>query len=159
MAMADDIPHGLTGYRKYMCRCDVCREANNAYGRDQYAKRSAKMRPKRPTNNVTSISSARGKVSQTTQQTNSSEQRIMGVIEAAVVEETSNNPNAIEHPAMVATACAMARVLDDQKQIAQHATCSRQLTQILQMLSVGTKKKSKGRLARVTSMTSGRVAE
>jgi hypothetical protein len=83
----------------------------------------------------------------------------MGIIEAAVIEETSNLAAALDHPAMVATARAMARVLDDQKQITQHATCSRQLTQILQMLSAGTKKKSKGRLARVTSMTSGRVAE
>jgi hypothetical protein len=153
--MADNIPHGLIGYRKFKCPCDVCREANNEYGRQQYAKRSPAKKPKRPTN-VTSIGRARGKVSQTTQQ---QVPKGMGIIEAAVIEETSNLASALDHPAMVATARAMARVLDDQKQITQHATCSRQLTQILQMLSSGTKKKSKGRLARVTSMTSGRVAE
>ena len=30
------INHGLTGYRNYSCRCDVCRDAVNAYRRDYH---------------------------------------------------------------------------------------------------------------------------
>lgn len=158
----DSIPHGLTGYRKFKCKCDVCLGANRDYNNEQREKRDRaanKMKPKRPTNNVRSIGEARGgKVSQVTQQQDSGQPRAMGVMELAVLEETSGNPKAIEHPAMVQAALAMARVLDDPKQIAQYATCNRQLMHILEAFSAGTKKKSKGRLARVQSLTSGKVA-
>ena len=156
--MADNIPHGLTGYRKFKCRCEVCGDANNQYNRDNYAKRSAAKNPKRPSSNVTSIKRATGhKVSQMTQQPT---QSAIGATEATVIElEQVIASDAPQNLVLIQMARAMARILDDQKQIAQHATCSRQLHSIIQTLTAGTKKKSKGRLARVQSMTSGKVAE
>ena len=156
--MADNIPHGLTGYRKFKCHCEVCRDANNQYNRDNYAKRSAAKKPKRASN-VTSINRASGKtkVSQMTQQPI---QSAIGATEATVIElEQVIASDAPQNLVLIQMARAMARILDDQKQIAQHATCSRQLHSIIQTLTAGTKKKSKGRLARVQSMTSGKVAE
>src|SRR3954451_11788157 len=46
MSVTDDgIPHGLQGYRRFGCKCEVCMEANRKYFRDRRAgvqSRSAK---------------------------------------------------------------------------------------------------------------------
>ena len=157
--MDDNIPHGLTGYRKYKCPCEICRAANAKYSRDTRARYKAGKPRER--SNVTSINRASGRAkTQVSQMTQQEPQAVMGATEAMVVElERVIASGAPQNPLLIQMARAMARILDDQKQITQHVTCSRQLQQIIQTLTAGTKKKSKGRLARVTAMTTGKVAE
>lgn len=76
-----------------------------------------------------------------------------GPIEAAVIEECAALSLAAERPAMVMAARNMARICDDEKKSALHATANRQLTAVLNDLRGGSKKKSKGRLSRIQSMT------
>lgn len=40
----DDINHGLGGYRRRGCRCDICKEANNESHRISRLKRFARLR-------------------------------------------------------------------------------------------------------------------
>ena len=37
VAAGERIPHGVNGYANYCCRCDVCRDAANAAGRERWA--------------------------------------------------------------------------------------------------------------------------
>jgi hypothetical protein len=79
---------------------------------------------------------------------------VIGDHEQAVIDECEGLSLAVERPAMVMAARNAARIMDNPKQATLHTQASRQMVSILNDLRGNSKKKSKGRLAKVQSMTS-----
>jgi hypothetical protein len=74
-----------------------------------------------------------------------------GEVEAATIAETACY--AETRPAMVAQAKALGRIIDNESLVSMHPATSRQLQSVLTELHSATKRKAKGRLASVQSMT------
>jgi len=150
---SDDIPHGLEGYRRYGCKCVICRTANASYHR----KHRAELRKTVEVPNVTSITAKRGpgrppKVSRPIEQ-------VIGEYEQAVIDECALLEAATARITSVLGARRMAHILDDAGMQKDWPTALRQMNLIMDSLRSSEKKKQKGRLAVVSAMVSGKVAE
>jgi hypothetical protein len=78
---------------------------------------------------------------------------VIGPMEAAVIEECAGLSLAAERPAMVMAARNSAAICDDKKKATLHTQANRQMVAILNDLRGNSRKKSKGRLAKVQAMT------
>jgi hypothetical protein len=121
--------HGLSGYRKYRCRCSVCRAANAKYMRVRRAQ-------------------ARGldviKVNADGLQP--------GRVEAAVVAELAMLSAAVSRPGLCEEVRAMARVLDNPRLATSHPAAGRQLVATLERVRAASVER-KGKLALVSAMS------
>ena len=170
------IEHGtITGYGKYRCGCDPCYEAYEG-NRDR-----TKARKRSLSENVTPIRSTsmpapklkrRNGIEMLQDEANEYlaemqaeyERRHLelealyikdiGEVEQSVLDECAGLSLSEERPAMVTTACRLAHILDDPKQVALHPTTSRQLTAILNDLRGNSKKRTRSRLASVQRLVS-----
>jgi hypothetical protein len=133
--------HGIGGYRSG-CRCGVCRSAETHRKREYRARRGA-----------TLVAMSAAKPPKALEAASKTNPNGSGFVEQAVVEETTSLTKAVACPGMVANALAMARILDTDDLVGMHPQAARQLQAILCELHLGTKKKSKGRLASVQQMT------
>lgn len=166
----EGITHGRSGYARG-CGCDVCRGAEREYQqqrkamglqprngrsvRDPRSKQERQIEAKATKLRVINGGGDDDGEDDTQQSAPKRKGKAMGATEEAVVEECGALSIAVERPAMVMQARSLARILDDEKQIGLWPTTSRMLTQILNDLRGNSKKKSKGRLARVQGMTKG----
>lgn len=125
-----DIKHGLSGYRRDLCRCDVCLEANRAYMRDWRAKRRG----------LTLVVTA------------GDEPVTAGQVEAAVQRELDSLSAAGSRPGVCAGILAMARILDDPKLATTKPAAARQLNSGLQAVRASSVARG-GNLTVVASMT------
>jgi len=150
MARKMDVPHGRRGYRRG-CRCGVCRADETQRKREYRAGIPPEQR-------------AVVRLLPTTRQPAASkpkpepEAAVMGENEVAVRLQCANSLKAADQPGTVSQAITLAKILDREAFSAMHPTTSRQLQALLTSLA-GPKRKSRGRLARVQSLTSGKVAQ
>jgi hypothetical protein len=153
-------PHGtLRRYRQGGCddlrggspgagdRCDKCKLAMREFNLRERAGMSGKLKSVRGQPNSepdpeepTSIESRSRKSA--------------GAVERSVTEQLS--VYAKDEPVRVQMALSCARILDNMDRVALHATTVRQLEGIVDKLTAGKKKKSRGRLATVQNMTARR---
>jgi hypothetical protein len=138
----DDLDGGKPGTGR---RCDDCRLAMREYNQRDRAGVSRVRRKMNlvhgerqfPAGNVTSIAKTKA-----------------GPCEQAVSEQLAEF--AAEHPVRVQMALTCARILDNPDRVALHPTTVRQLETVVDKITTGQKKKSRGRLAVVQAMTARR---
>jgi hypothetical protein len=153
-------PHGTMARYRQGCvdgpgktSCDACKAANREY-QEIYKLR---LRPPRPNlvdrGNVRSISRpVSTKTSRERLNTEPAQQDIcVGSVERAVRIQLQDF--VAEHPTQVEMAVVAAKILDDPDRVVLHPTTIRQLNMIVEQLTAGKKKKSRGRLAAVQAMT------
>jgi hypothetical protein len=164
--------HGVSGYRAG-CRCITCTMAESERKRNYRAtgtgSKSGGVKAARnsqdcaDTGNVTPIrvigtgkrrTAARG----TARGRESLSEPKVGINEEAVRDQCAASARAADQPATVAQAITLSRILDNDRFAAIHANVGRQLNALMMQLD-GPKTKRKGRLAVVTTMVSGKVAE
>jgi hypothetical protein len=129
------LEHGRTRYARG-CRCGICKAAERDYQRDRYRRRRGLPveTPDQPTVvDAQPVSSRDG-----------------GVV-AAVRDELSAAPAAVERPGLTAVALALAAILDDPQHVATQPAAARQLVAVLGTLSKRTQRR--GKLAVVKLMT------
>lgn len=164
------IKHGRSGYQRG-CGCDVCVGAERDYQQERKAQglqprngQSFRATPEQKDNVVKLHSVNGGKTDETTDDIDwpgkpkdaghlGRTPRVAGAVEKATAEECEALSIAQERPGMVEQAKQLARIMDNPKQIGLWPTTSRQLTSILNDLRGNSRKKSKGRLAKVQAMT------
>ena len=138
-----DVPqHGRRGYRRG-CRCAVCRADETQRKREFRAGIPPEQR-------------AVVRLLPTTKTTRQPDPP--GENELAVREQCARSPKAADQPGTVSQAITLAKILDREEFSAMHPTTSRQLQALLTSLAAPNTK-SRGRLARVQSLTSGKVAQ
>lgn len=170
MSVTDDgIPHGLQGYRRFGCKCDICRAANRDYFRARRAKDNGRERAKKAAKDELAAkraarsaqcraASAKRQPSQDDSVKTSNAKKI-GEMEKAVVDAATKLDAAEDKPDIVMMARNMARILDNPKQVALHPSTNRQLMALMTQLrgdgspGRGGRRKSGGRLAAVQKMT------
>jgi len=143
--------HGASGYRAG-CRCVTCTLAESDRKRNYRATGNGaksvsshdNVSPIRP--NIT------GKPRKSARSAGTAPETAIGDVEAGVIDECAALPATGDRPATVWCARRMAQILDQPELITLHARASRELSNILGSLR-GPKKKSRGRLAAVASMT------
>jgi len=148
----DNIPHGLEGYRRYDCKCGVCRAANTKYGADRRARIKAEQAAP---DNVRPL--RRGKPMSTVDVLSAPEQP--GFVEQGVIDVCVNSSVAAERPDVVAQARVLARLMDTQKMEKDYTSASRQLSNLMGILCPVGKSKTKGRLVQIQKMTNRRPAQ
>lgn len=178
-----DFPHGQAGYN-HGCPCRKCCRANTEKCRKarHLAAERKKAAKEKPRDNVVQMGSRRRQFTAPLGPTESSDSRELvqgravwkprgldeiGRVEKSVIDQFSNSEVAQDLPSMVMNARTIARVLDDQRQMSQHATASRQLQSIIKELTGGTdqvKDKRKtgsraNRLGAIAGMTKVRRAQ
>ena len=152
-------PHGtIKRYRQGKClpdgsRCDECKRANAEYQRDF----KLGMNPAVASN----VSPIRGRRASAQSKAQRAQEKSgpaplvrpdpVGQVEKAVKEQLRDF--ATEHPIQVEMALVGARILDSPERVALHPTTMRQVSQIVDSLTAGKKKKARGRLAAVQDMT------
>jgi hypothetical protein len=143
--------HGTIQRYRQGCRCDECRRANTDYATSH----------KLGTNlvagdNVTSIKRRQAKTPRKHVDSNGNVGAVGGEVERAVKSQLADFTS--EFPTQVEMALVAARILDNDDRVALHPTTLRQLGAIVEGLTAGKKKKSRGRLAAVQDMTKRRSA-
>jgi hypothetical protein len=138
----DDLIGGQAGVG---ARCADCRAAINEF---QSRERVGVSHVQRK------ISLVKGKRSPSGSVTSMPTRAKGGPVEQSVSEQLSEY--AADQPVRVQMAIVCARILDNPDRVALHATTVRQLEGIVDKLTATTKKKSRGRLAIVQSMTARR---
>lgn len=114
--------------------CDPCKQANNEYFKQRHQDKNAeKLADVTPINGATPVVAD------------------IGTAEQAVIDTLSGNANALKRPDLVASARAMARLLDKELFAAQQTAAAKQLREIMAELLKGSEKK--GRLAAVRQMS------
>lgn len=168
------IKHGRSGYGRG-CGCDVCCQAEHDYQQKRKAqglqpRNGQSFRAVKDDNEATvtqmprrlhSVNST-GTEDDSGSMTAAEEKdhnRKPGRVERLTAEECEALSIAQERPGTVAQALQLARIMDNPKQIGLWPTTSRQLQSILSELRGSSKKKSKGRLARVQSLTATKVVQ
>jgi hypothetical protein len=144
-------PHGTVKRYRQGCKCDPCRAANAEY------QRCFKLGLK-PVGNVSPIRGRKPSAqaaAQRAQEKSGPSPRVrsgsVGEVERAVRGQLKDF--AADNPTQVEMAIVAAKILDNPERVALHPTTIRQLGQIVEGLTAGKKKKSRGRLAAVQSMT------
>ena len=143
-------PHGtMQRYRQGGCnpdgsRCDECKRANSDY------QANYKLGLTGSKGNVTPIK----RRSSTKPKPSAAQSDPAGAVEKSVNAQLKDFAD--EHPVQVEMALVAARILDNEDRVALHPTTLRQLGQIVETLTAGKKKKSRGRLAAVQQMTARR---
>jgi hypothetical protein len=138
--------HGtIQRYRQGKClpdgsRCDACRAANADY------QRAFQLGLVAPKSNVTSIKSRKQPAKPRAPRADK-----RGEVERAVRAQLKDF--AADNPTQVQMAIVAAQILDNPERVALHPTTIRQLGQIVEGLTAGKKKKSRGRLAAVQALT------
>lgn len=133
-------------------RCADCRDAirefqsRNRAGVSHVKKRMSLVHGKSARNNVTPMTPRDDDVAKP--------RRGGGPVEQSVREQLSEY--AIDQPVRVQMALAAARILDNPDRVALHMPATRQLEGIVEKLTAGQKKKSRGRLSVVQAMTARR---
>lgn len=153
-------PHGtLRRYRQGGCddtrggspgagdRCDKCKLAMREFNLGERAGMSGKLK------SVKTQRDAEPDPEEPTPIT-SKPRRDAGPMERSVLEQLS--PYAKDEPVRVQMAVSAARILDNDDRVALHPPTIRQLEGIVDKLTAGKKKKSRGRLAVVQNMTARR---
>jgi hypothetical protein len=151
-------PHGtLRRYRQGGCddtrggspgagdRCDKCKLAMREFNLGERAGMSGKLK---------SVKTEREPEPEEPTSIRSKPRRDAGDMERSVIEQLS--AYAKDEPVRVQMAVAAARILDNPDRVALHPPTIRQLEGIVDKLTAGKKKKSRGRLAVVQSMTARR---
>lgn len=131
MTIADK-PHGRSRYNAG-CRCGTCKTANREYARGRRSKHLRAVTS--PVPDVTAPPTEPAE----------------GAVVGAVVAQLGGLAAAEERPAMAAIALALARVLDNEAAIPQHAAAAHRLVEVLGALHKGSNRR--GRLAAVRAMT------
>jgi hypothetical protein len=142
--------HGTIQRYRQGCRCDECRRANTDYA-------TMHKLGTKPGDNVTPIkrrSPAKPQRKQADPSVNVG--AVGGEVERAVKSQLADFTS--EFPTQVEMALVAARILDNEERVALHPTTLRQLGAIVEGLTAGKKKKSRGRLAAVQEMTKRRSA-
>ena len=128
MTIADK-PHGRTRYNAG-CRCGVCKQANRDHQRRRRAKR------------LTAVPPAEG-----SDQLEFIDGRVTEAVRAQLAQTTA----AQDRPGLAAIALVLAKGLDRDDAVPQHAALAHRLTMILTTLSKSSTRR--GRLAAVRDMT------
>jgi hypothetical protein len=144
--------HGTIKRYRQGCKCQQCRDANAEY------QRAFKLGLKpAAADNVSPIrgrgrkpSSAQAKA-QCAQESSKRSTAVSGEVERAVHLQLKDFT--AEFPTQVEMALVAARILDNSELVTLHPTTLRQLGAIVESLTAGKKKKSRGRLAAVQDMT------
>ena len=129
--MSDELPHGRSRYRHHGCRCATCIEANKLYMRDLRARQRG-LTPVPP--GESPLAAAPGRVV------------------AAVQADLETFGDLTGNQALAAGALAMARILDDPRQVTTQPSAVRQLVSLLEVLRRSVAPRP-GRLAVVQDMT------
>jgi hypothetical protein len=144
-----DVPHGRRRYRRG-CRCAVCR-ADETQRKREY-------RAGIPADQRAVVSLLLPTTRRPAAASNPEPEPTMGDNEIAVRAQCESSPKAADNPGTVSQAVTLARILDRPEFAAMHPTTSRQLHALLTSLAAP-KRKSRARLTRIRSMTSGTVAQ
>lgn len=160
------VTHGRQGYRKG-CGCDVCTGTERDYQQKRKAEglqprngqsfrkvvdvKSAARAQQEAAGNVTQLHVLQGNSEPTPPPASSKE--FVGPVEASIIEECAGLSIAVERPGVVEMARCLARILDDKKSIGLWPTTSRQLQVMLNDLRGNSKRKTRGRIAKVQNMT------
>lgn len=141
--------HGTRGRYRVGCRCDPCRRAENDY-RKGLRQRNAGARLQAVPQSVPVMPLA------SSEPPVASEAQVGAVesVSAAVQREIALLAGAAEKPGMVATALAMAKILDSPVAVAQHPAAAARLVELMAILGKGGRRK-RGKLAAVREMTAG----
>lgn len=158
----DVVPHGLGGYRKFKCRCSVCRAANAGYVKDLRARAKAndEVGAKRRARRSESKDSVR----------KTGRARRIGDMEQAVIDECEGLPEDKTKATQIVAAKGLARkvdeLVDDEKAISLYNSTIKQLMATMAELRgdkldarTASKRKSGGRLATVGNLTKVRRAQ
>lgn len=145
--MAADVEHGLDRYRAG-CRCSVCREANTTYMRDyRAARRGLSKLPPQPDSPA----------SVTLLKTPSAVDDVgPGAVEQGVIDRctTGDLVSAAQRmPDLVASCRALARILDDPRQVTTMPSAHRQLMLGVARLESAAAVGRRGRLASVAALS------
>lgn len=133
---------GATRYRDG-CRCDLCRRGNAERQRTRRARDvNAHARVAANPTNVVEIKS----------KPTDPQPKTMGANEIAWLEQVELSGRAEQLPVIVSQGATLSRILDNPEMAPMHATVSRQLDALYARLQ-GPKKKSGGRLASISAMT------
>lgn len=158
------ITHGRKGYESG-CNCEVCTGAERAYQQKRKAEglqprngqSFRKVRDDEPEATVTALHVVQGNSESTPTPPAATPTPRIGPVERSIIEECSGLSIAVERPGVVEMARCLARILDDKKSIGLWPTTSRQLQVMLNDLRGNSKRKTRGRIAKVQNMT--RVAK
>lgn len=151
------ITHGRKGYEKG-CGCGVCSGAERDYQQKRKAEglqpRNGQSFRKQPDDDatVTQLHVVQGNSESARPMTATPVPRV-GPAEKAVIEECEGLSIAAERPGVVEMARCLARIMDDKKSIGLWPTTSRQLQSMLNDLRGNSKRKTRGRIAKVQNMT------
>jgi hypothetical protein len=137
--------HGTTGTYRGGCRCRRCKDAESLYQRQRRA-RNANAQARVPGSNVVAISKS------TVPPQAPEQPREPGEVEKAVREQLASMPKAAERQGEAAACIKLAALLDDVNYQALAAQNANRLHMLLASLGVA-RKKSRGRLAAIVSMT------
>ena len=130
--MSDELPHGRGRYRRRGCRCAVCMEANKLYMRELRARKRG-LTPVPPVEAPTVAEAA-------------------GPVVAAVRADIAALGDLTGYRSLAAGAVAMARILDDPRQVTTQPSAAKQLTSLLEVLRREAAPRP-GRLRAVQAMT------
>jgi hypothetical protein len=154
-------PHGtIAGYRRG-CKCDECRGANSLYQRNfrkgkvgnKNAPRSAKHTPAAKLDNVSQLI-RRGETN------DSPTVHGPGPNELALIADADSFADVPGKQILIEQGKTLCRILDNPREVGQHATASRGLMALIAALSAGarSKRKTGTRLATVSQLSKHRRA-
>lgn len=146
--MATDFKHGLEGYRKRRCRCKVCLAANTAYMRRYRARRRGLSEPP--------PSADENEVSVTVLPAPADVDPEPGLTEQGVIDRCTTGDlvaAAQRMPDLVASCRALARIMDDRRQVPTQPSAHRQLMMGMAKLETAAAFGRRGRLASVAEMS------
>lgn len=154
------ITHGRKGYEKG-CGCGVCSAAEREYQQKRKAQglqpRNGQSFRKQPDDDeeatVTKLHVVQGNSEPPLPPPPPANVGPVGPVERSIIEECSGLSIAVERPGVVEMARCLARILDDKKSIGLWPTTSRQLQVMLNDLRGNSKRKTRGRIAKVQNMT------
>lgn len=142
--MAADIEHGLERYRRRRCRCEICVAANTEYTRQYRARRRGQ---------TASVTSLRTPVIV--------EAVGPGPVEQAIIDRCTSGDlvsSAQRMPELVASCRALARIMDDYRQITTQPSAHRQLMAGMQKLEAASVFGRQNKLSSVAALAQRRPA-
>lgn len=157
------ITHGREGY-KAGCNCEVCRGAERDY---QQKRKAEGLQPRNGQSfrkvvddeseaTVTTLHVVQGD-SQGDPEPSEPQPKVptprIGPVERSIIDECAGLSIAVERPGVVEMARCLAKIMDDKKSIGLWPTTSRQLQVMLNDLRGNSKRKTRGRIAKVQNMT------
>jgi hypothetical protein len=149
--MAAEFEHGLQAYRKRRCKCEVCREANAQYVRDnRAARRGLSEQPQPP-----SFDESEASVIVLPKPTVVVDPE-PGPTEQGVIDRCTTGDlvaAARRMPDLAASCRALARIMDDPRQVITMPSAHRQLMAGVAKLETSAASSRRGRLVSVAQMS------